>query len=159
MVLLIGLIGTAANFSCTSSSGSSSSSGSGTGAGWTVTVSATPSSASTSNGETLGIVALVKDRNGTPAVKGTNVCISALRGGFVNLASTDRLVLVTICSATTNDIGQAQATYTPLKVMSIETPSGSGTYQNFNVSISPGTDTITATGMGASGSTVVQVLP
>jgi hypothetical protein len=159
LVLLIYLVLAVANFSCTSSSGSSSSSGSGTSTNWAITVSATPSSVSSSSGGSLGIVALVKDRNGTPAVKGTNVCITALRGGFVNPGSTDPagLVVTSICAATTNDIGQAQATYTPLRAVNVEI--SPGTFQAFNVAISPGTDTITATAMGASGSTSVQVTP
>lgn len=155
--LLVGLLLIAGMLSCTSSTGGSSSSGSGTGTGWIITVSATPTSASASNGEVLGIVAVVKDRNGTPAVRGTNVCVSALRGGFVNPGSTDGLVVVSICSTTSNDIGQVQAIYTPLKVYEVEVTTG--TFQKMNVPISPGTDTLTATAMGVSGSTNVQVTP
>jgi hypothetical protein len=161
MILLICLILTAVNFSCTSSTGSSGSSGSGTGTGWTITVSATPGSVSASRGEYSSIVVLVKDRNGSPAVKGTNVCVSALRGGFINTASTDTsgLVVNPVCSTTTNDIGQVQATYNALRVMSVERPAGSGTYISVNVAIDPGSDTITATAMSASGSTTIQVTP
>jgi hypothetical protein len=157
MGLLICLLSAALGLSCTASSGSTSGSGSSAGTGWTITVSATPSSVSSSSAGNLGIVALVKDRNGAPAVRGTNICISALRGGFVNPSSTDPggLVVVSICAATTNDIGQAQATYSPLRATNIEI--SPGTFQVFNSPISPGTDTITATAMGVSGSTVVQI--
>jgi hypothetical protein len=161
MGLLICLLLAALGLSCTASSGSTSGSGSSTGTGWAITVSATPSSASASRGEYLSIVVLVKDRNGTPAIKGTNVCVSALRGGFINPSSTDPagLVVNPVCSATTNDIGQVQVTYNALRVYNVERPAGSGTYTSVNGAIDPGPDTITGTAMGASGSTSVQVTP
>lgn len=155
--LLIALAGLASMLSCTSTTGSSAGSGTGTGSGWTITITATPTAASTSAGENLGVVVVVRDRNGTPALKGTNICVNALRGGFVNNASETGLVIVSICATTTDDFGQAQVIYTPLRVADVEITPGS--FRQMNVTISPGSDTITATGMGVSGTTTVQVLP
>lgn len=157
IICLIALTGLASILSCTSTTGSSAGSGTGTGSGWTITITATPTAASTSAGQNLGVVVVVRDRNGTPALRGTNICVNALRGAFVNTASESGLVVVSICATTTDDIGQAQVIYTPLRVADVEiTP---GNFRQMNVSIPTGQDTITATAMGVSGTTTVQVLP
>jgi hypothetical protein len=152
ILVLFGL--TAGSLSCTSPTGSTASSGSGTGVGWTVTVSTSPGSPSTSRGEVLGVIALVKDRSGGPAIKGTSVCFSALRGGFVT--DTSGSVYVSFCESTTNDVGQVQATYTPLKMMEVEI--SPGVFKIMAVPIDPGPDTISASALGAFGSTTIQVL-
>jgi hypothetical protein len=154
IILLLCIVGLAGAFSCTSSTGSSSSSGSSTGSGWTISVSTSPSAVSASRLDTIGVIALVKDRNGSPAVKGTNVCLTALRGGFLIIDSSGGTkVIASMCAPTTNDIGQTQATY----MAAVNGTSSSGAA--IQVPIEPGTDTITASGMGAFGSAVVQVNP
>ena len=158
LILLLCIVWLAGSFSCTSSTGSSSSSGSGTGSGWTISVTASAGSVSASRLDTAGVLAIVRDRNGSPAIKGTNVCLSATRGGFLTTDSTgSTTVLATMCAPTANDIGQAQATYIPA-VMGSSTSAGGSTTTTM-VPIAPGTDTITASAMGVFGSTVIQIFP
>jgi hypothetical protein len=153
-VVLLCMIGLAGSSSCTSSTGSSSSSGSSTGSGWNISVTTSAASVSASRLDTIGVIAIVKDRNGSPAVKGTNVCLTALRGGFLTVDSSGgSKVIATMCATTTNDIGQTQATY----VAAVNGVSDSGSV--IQVPIESGTDTITASAMGVFGSAVIQVYP
>jgi hypothetical protein len=154
LILLLCIIGLAGSFSCTSSTGSSSSSGSSTGAGWIISVTTSADAVSASRLDTIGVLVIVKDRNGSPAVKGTSVCLTALRGGFLTADSAGSTkVLASMCSSTANDIGQIQATY----IAAVNGTNSSGTV--VLVPIEPGTDTITASAMGVFGSKVVQVNP
>jgi hypothetical protein len=146
--------------SCTKPTGSTSGSSSGTGSGWTVTVTAYPTSASTSRGEVCGVIVQARDSSGSPAVKGTLVCVYAHRGGF--LKSTDESsdepqIYASICESTTNDIGQLQAAYVPLVLAEIETSPGE--YKKVAVAIDTGPDTITGSAMGSFGNTQIQVTP
>jgi hypothetical protein len=152
-LVLIGLI--AGSISCTAPTGSTSGSGSGTGTGWTVTVSAFPPSISSSNAETSGILVIVKDGAGSPASKGTSVCVAAQRGGFA--ASTEGgTIPISVCESTNNDIGQIQIAYLPLKTWKVEI--SPGVFEQMNLPIGPGPDTISATAMGFSGSKTIQII-
>jgi hypothetical protein len=118
-------------------------------------VSAFPTSISSANVETSAILVIVKDGSGNPAIKGTSVCVAAQRGGFVSTSSTSSDIPVTVCESITNDIGQMQIAYIPLKTYNVET--APGVFTKENLAIGPGPDTISVTAMGASGSKTIQI--
>ena len=154
VIVVLFLIGLTAGFlSCTSPTASTTSSGSGTGVGWTVTISAFPTSVSASNGVASSVVVQARDSSGSPAIKGTNVCVTASRGSFLHTGSTptNPLLDTTHCETTTNDIGQLQVTYVPLILEKIN-----GVV--YAVAIASGSDVISASAMGAIGYTTIQVL-
>jgi hypothetical protein len=157
LILISALLSLGGIVSCTSSTGSSSSANSSTGAGWYITVSTSAPSVSASRLDVVQVLAIVKDRNNSPAVKGTNVCLTATRGGFLTTDDTGNTkILASMCAPTTNDIGQTQATY--IAAVTGTVTSGGSTTTTM-IPIAPGTDTITASAMGAFGSTVIQVNP
>jgi hypothetical protein len=154
LILLLVLLSLAGILSCTSSTGSSSSANSSTGAGWYITVTTSAGSVSASRLDIAQVLAIVRDRNNSPAVKGTNVCLTATRGGFLTTDDTgNSKVLASMCASTTNDIGQTQATYIP----AVMGTSSSGS--TVMVPIAEGGDTITASAMGVFGSANIQVFP
>jgi hypothetical protein len=106
------------SLSCNSTGTSSTSSGSitsGTGTGWTIEIKIGTNplpfnGTDTTNGSnTTTVLALVRDKTGAPAPKGTNICTTAVLNGFLKAGSTD--VFATICGTTENDLGQSIQTY------------------------------------------------
>jgi hypothetical protein len=96
------------SLSCNSSgtnSTNSSSGGSGTGTGWTISIQLGTNSIVLGN--TTSVVAIVKDSAGAPAPLGTNVCMTAVKNGFLNGSS----LFATLCGSTTNNLGQMIQTY------------------------------------------------
>lgn len=103
-------------YSGTSSSTSSSGS-SGTGTGWNITIQLGSNPILFSN--TTAILAIVKDRTGAPAPRGTNICTTVVRNGLLKPGSPD--LFATICETTTNDIGQTIQTYSASLTTGIDT--------------------------------------
>ncbi|MEW6187673.1 MAG: hypothetical protein AB1585_18230 [Thermodesulfobacteriota bacterium] len=155
-VLFILMIGFSSTLSCTNPTGSDTSSGSGTGTGWTVTVTAFPTSISSSRAETSGIIVLVKDETGSPATKGTTICVIAQRGGFMDSSGSSEGIPVSVCESITNDLGQMQITYVPLKTWEVEVSPGE--FKKLNLPIGSGPDTISASANGKNGSVTIQVV-
>ncbi|MBI5605753.1 MAG: hypothetical protein HY879_20660 [Deltaproteobacteria bacterium] len=123
LVKMIGLLITILSFlgvlSCYSGTSSTTSSGnsSGTGTGWTITIQIGTNPLLFSN--TTAILAIVKDRTGAPAPRGTNVCTTVVRNGLLKPGSPD--LFATICETTTNDIGQTIQTYSASLTTGIDT--------------------------------------
>ena len=126
--------------SCSSGAGSSTSAGAtGTGSsgvGWTVNVKIFASTLSLGKGEQTSVAVTVRDGSGTPAPKGTRICLSTTHGSiWVDELGKDEPVS-TGCVSTTNDIGQLFGTYVPVRT---------------------GTDQVQASSMGGFGSATVQI--
>jgi hypothetical protein len=92
------------NRSGTNSTGSSSSN-SGTNTDWNITIQVGTNPIRF--GETTTVLAIVKDNTGAPAPIGTNVCMTAVKNGFIQ----GKDLFATICSTTTNNLGQSIQTY------------------------------------------------
>ena len=113
LVKISGLVITVLSFlsilSCYSGTSSTTSSGSssGTGTGWNITIQIGTNPLLF--GSTTSIMAIVKDRTGAPAPRGTNVCTTVVRNGLLKPGATD--LFATICETTSNDIGQTIQTY------------------------------------------------
>ncbi len=97
---------------------STTSSGSGTGTGWTITIQVgtnpLPFTGSPGQGtSTTTVMALVKDKTGAPAPKGTNICFTAILNGFLTAGATtgSTTLIKSLCETTTNDLGQSIQTY------------------------------------------------
>jgi hypothetical protein len=105
--------------SCNSgtSSTTSSASSSGTGTGWTIDIKI--GSNPILLGNTTAIMALVKDRTGAPAPRGTNVCTTVVKNGMLKPGSTD--LFATICEETSNNLGQTIQTYFAALTTGIDT--------------------------------------
>jgi hypothetical protein len=84
---------------------SSAAGGSGTGTGWRISINIGNSNIPL--GGTTAVVAMVKDSSGAPVPLGTNICFTAIRGGF--LKGSDQFA--TVCETTTNNLGQSIQTY------------------------------------------------
>ena len=126
--------------SCSSGAGSNTSAGAtgagSSGVGWTVNVKIFSSTLSLGKGEQTSVAVTVRDGSGTPAPKGTRICLSTTRGAiWVDELGKDEPVS-TGCVSTTNDIGQLFGTYVPLRT---------------------GTDQVQASSMGGFGSATVQI--
>jgi hypothetical protein len=146
--------------SCNWGTGSTTSSGSsGTGVGWKITITPFANSVSSSQQNSTQVMIIVKDSSGAPAPKGTPVCYAALRGGFLLTGNT---VIASKCDTTSNDIGQVLVTYIPSvlsEVTTVDPTTGTSTTVTKQVPIDPGPDTISASSMGAFGSTTINVTP
>jgi hypothetical protein len=137
LILILFAVGLAACNSGVGSSTSTGATGSGaSGVGWTVNVKIFSSTLSLGRGESTSVAVTVKDGSGTPAPKGTRICLSTTHGSiFVDELGKDEPV-VTGCVNTSNDIGQLLGTYVPLRT---------------------GIDQVQATSMGAFGAATVNI--
>jgi hypothetical protein len=98
------LLGLLACNSGTSSSASSSANSS-TGTGWAISIQVGTNPLLLGN--TTTVIALVRDRTGAPAPRGTNICFTAVKNIFLK----DDKALATICETTSNNLGQSIQTY------------------------------------------------
>ncbi len=140
MSLGVFLIMVAGLLACSSGAGSSTSTGAtgtgGSGVGWTVNVKLFSSTLSLGRAESTSVVVTVRDAAGSPALKGTRICLSTTHGMiFVDELGKDAPV-VTGCVSTSNDIGQLLGTYVPQQT---------------------GTDQVQASSMGGFGSATVNI--
>jgi hypothetical protein len=139
LTLLLGtLVGSLSCNNSGTSSTSSSSGSSGTGTGWTITIQLGTNSIVLGN--TTSVVAIVKDSAGAPAPLNTNVCMTAVKNGFLDKAS----LFATLCGFTTNNLGQMIQTYGTV------TSSFSGVVGN---------DTIEVSSQGVIARATITVLP
>lgn len=104
---------------CSSGTSSSASSAtvSGTGTGWTISVQLGTNPIL--QGNTTSVLAVVKDRTGAPAPNGTNICVTAVRNGFLKPGATD--LFATICETTSNNLGQTIQTYAAVLYTGVDT--------------------------------------
>jgi hypothetical protein len=121
--------------SCSSgtSSTTSSSGSSGTGTGWTIAIQVGTNPIALGN--TTSILAIVKDRTGAPAPKGTNICTTVVKNGLLKPGATG--LFASICETTTNDLGQ--------------------TIQTYSGSLTTGVDNIEVTSQGVTGHATITV--
>lgn len=94
---------------CTFPTGSTAGGSSGTGAGWTITIQIGTNPLPFTGYSTTTVMATVRDSNGAPAPKGTNVCFTAVLNGFLKSGSTT--LYASVCEGTTNDLGQSIQVY------------------------------------------------
>ncbi|MBA4395145.1 MAG: hypothetical protein C0407_16470 [Desulfobacca sp.] len=105
-LILVGILLTC--LSCNNSgtnSTSSSSAISGTGTNWTISIQIGTNQIDLGN--TTSVMAIVKDNTGAPAPYGTNVCMAAVKNGFLDGTT----LFATLCRTTTNNLGQMIQTY------------------------------------------------
>jgi hypothetical protein len=109
LVLVITCLSFLGILSCHTGTNSTSSSGggSGTGTGWTITIQVGTNPLKL--GDTTTVMAIVKDSTGAPAPLKTNVCIAALKNGFLQPGAAT--LYASICEETANNLGQMIKTY------------------------------------------------
>lgn len=99
----------------------SSAGSSGTGTGWTITIQIGKNPVSFYGTTTIN--AIVRDRTGTPAPMGTNICTTVTQNSLLKPgAGVDpESLLRNICETTTNELGQSIQTYAAISVTGIDT--------------------------------------
>jgi hypothetical protein len=132
--------------SCSSGTSSSASSAavSGTGTGWTISIQI--GSNPILQGNTTSVMAIVKDRTGAPAPNGTNICVTAVRNGFLKPGATE--LYATICETTSNNLGQTIQTYAAVLYTGVDTiqVSSQGVIASANITVNTNPALITTTG-------------